>query len=253
MNSSQAPALFELAWASAAGSSFVRTIPNTSSSTPGAASLETGFPPLNFESTDAGGIPPFGQDFNGILKWITQWIMWQQSGGLPGYDAAQSAAIGGYFLGATLISADGTHWWRSTVENNVTDPDTGGAGWEVLQAASVPWTSLTGVPALLLASSFTGLNHQMATSGCQPLPGGLILQWGTYTASTTDTAYNVTLPESFPNNHFVSFACVNFAGTVAGSWSAYATPAGLSAVTLTSDVNSGSWSDIPLTFFSIGN
>jgi hypothetical protein len=98
--------------------------------TPGAASLTDGFPPLTMLPIASGGIPPFGSDFNGILFEVTAWAVWQAAGGTVGYDAAFSTAIGGYPKGAVLAaSATVGAFWISTVDNNVTNPDTGGAGW----------------------------------------------------------------------------------------------------------------------------
>lgn len=256
MKIANAPAKFPVVWASGAGAGYVRTIPVPSQIgvTPGAASFTDGFPPLNFlDPVGAGGVPPFGADFNGVLKAVTAGMQGINAGMLPSYDAAFSSSIGGYPNGAALISADGTHFWRSTVDDNTSNPDAGGANWTVLQPGSYAWSNLTGVPSLVLLSSVTGSNQLLAANGYQKMAGGLILQWGTYTASTTDTGYTIALPTSFPNNHFAAFACPNWSGNVAGCWSAYATPAGLSQVTLTSDVNSGSFSNIPLTFWSIGN
>ena len=131
MQSSQIPSKFPIPFANGAGSGYIRQIPVTSqiSITPGAASLTDGFPPLTFIAEGAGGIPPFGQDMNGILNEITAWIQWGNAGAPVIYDATFSAAIGGYPKGSILTSGAGGSWWLSTVENNTTNPDTGGAGW----------------------------------------------------------------------------------------------------------------------------
>src|SRR5579871_5172056 len=101
------PTKFPIPWANAAGPSFIRTIPQNSQIgiQDGAASLTDGFPPLNFTAVQAGGKPPFGQDFNGILKQITQWLQWEQAGGPAPYDAAFATAIGGYPRGAVIANA----------------------------------------------------------------------------------------------------------------------------------------------------
>src|SRR5262249_55866104 len=69
------PSRSNIPGANSAGSSYVRVIPQASQIgiTNCAASLTDGFPPLAFVPQSAGGCPPFGQDFNGILKQITQW------------------------------------------------------------------------------------------------------------------------------------------------------------------------------------
>jgi hypothetical protein len=97
--------------------------------TPGAASLTDGFPPLNFLSYLAGGVPPFGNDMNGILNQVTAWLRWTEAGGVPRYNSAYQTAIGGYPNGALLRSADGSGWFLSTADDNMTDPETGGADW----------------------------------------------------------------------------------------------------------------------------
>ena len=72
----------------------------------------------------AGGVPPFGQDMNGILNQITEVLQWQQAGGYWQFDANFAAAIGGYPLGAVLNSKVVLgREWMSTVDNNMTDPE----------------------------------------------------------------------------------------------------------------------------------
>lgn len=66
-------------------------------------------------------------------------------------------------------------------------------------------------------NDFTGSNQSLASSGYQKLPGGLIIQWGSFT-SNTDTGQTVNFPISFPT------ACV-------GAWTTI--PAGSNAITVT--------------------
>lgn len=124
---------FPIAWGSLAGPSFIRTIPVNSQIgiQDGAASLQTGFPPLNMTPLGAGGVPPFGQDHNGILNAITEWSRWYNAGGiaLP-YSNSFQADISGYPKGAVVASATTDFlYWISTADNNVNNPDTGGADW----------------------------------------------------------------------------------------------------------------------------
>jgi hypothetical protein len=132
MQASQIPVKFGVAFAANAGGAFTHQVPTPSQVliTPGAASMTTGFPPLNFTAVASGGIPPFGADFNGLLNQISAWNQWQNAGGLVPYDATFQTAIGGYPIGATIESATATGTiWVSTADNNTTNPDTGGAGW----------------------------------------------------------------------------------------------------------------------------
>lgn len=139
MQSSSIPAKIPVPFGAGATSGYIRTVPVPSqiSTDPGAASFTDGFPPLTFLPVSAGGIPPDGRDINGILNEITAWLQWMNAGGPVGYDSAFSAAIGGYPKGALLSAAAGG-WWVSTVENNTTDPDTGGAGWQNILFGTQP-------------------------------------------------------------------------------------------------------------------
>ena len=134
MLASSIPSVFNIPFANSAVAPYTHAIPQASqiSITPGAASLTDGFPPLTFLPLPSGGIPPFGKDFNGILNQITAWLQWYQAGGLSYYNAAFQTAIGGYPNTAVLVAATGQWLWVSTADNNVTNPDTGGAGWRPL-------------------------------------------------------------------------------------------------------------------------
>lgn len=133
MQASQIPTKMPVAWGAGAGNSFIRTIPTNSQIgiTNGAASFTDGFPPDCFTAIAAGGVPPFGQDANGILNIITLWLQWVQAGGgVPTYDSSFQSAIGGYPKGCVVGSATNVGViWISTADNNTTNPDTGGAGW----------------------------------------------------------------------------------------------------------------------------
>lgn len=129
MLASGIPTRFGVAFASGASGADVRSIPVTSSD-PTAASQTLGFPPNCFLPTSSGGTPPNGADFNGVLLQLAQWAQWQAAGGVAPYDAAFSTAIGGYPSGAVLASAAvAGYFWFSLVDNNTSNPDTGGANW----------------------------------------------------------------------------------------------------------------------------
>jgi hypothetical protein len=126
------PSKFNIPWGANAGTSYIRSIPQPSqiSTQNCAASLNDGFPPLTFLPSSAGGCPPYGQDFNGILNQITLWNQWQAMGGPIAYSSSFSSSIGGYPKGAILVNASTNGcFWQSTIDNNLSDPDTGGANW----------------------------------------------------------------------------------------------------------------------------
>lgn len=135
------PTKMQIPWADTAVAPYVRTIPVPSQqgTQAGAASFTDGFPPANFLAIGAGGVPPFGEDFNGILKVVTEWLQWMQAGGAVPFDSTFQGLVGGYPLGALVPSASSATtglYWFSTVDGNTTNPDLGGAGWTPVQLAS---------------------------------------------------------------------------------------------------------------------
>jgi hypothetical protein len=129
MEASGIPTKFLAVWASGTTSTYVRSVPVTTTD-PNAASLALGWPPATFTPLASGGSPPDGRDANGINQAMTAWQQWQQAGGPITYDSTFQTAIGGYPKGAIVASATTFGvWWLSTADNNTTNPDTGGAGW----------------------------------------------------------------------------------------------------------------------------
>lgn len=133
LSSASIPGKFPIPWANSAGSSFINFPVPTASQigiTNCAASLTDGMPPKTMQAVSAGGCAPFGQDINGILKQITLWSQWQSAGAPVFYDSGFSTSIGGYPKWTILSNASTVGcYWISQVENNSSDPDTGGANW----------------------------------------------------------------------------------------------------------------------------
>ena len=111
------------------------TIPTAPTGT-GKASFSDGFPPVTMRALTAGGIPPEGKDFNGILWDITTHTIWVNAGGQYLFDAALSTAMGGYPKGMVLQSNDNLSSYVSAIDNNTTDfnstPAAIGVSW-------MPW------------------------------------------------------------------------------------------------------------------
>jgi len=193
MLASNAPTSFVAPFAHAAGGGFIRQIPASSQIgiTAGAASLADGFPPVTFVAVAAGGTPPWGQDTNGILNQTTAGVQWGQVGGEPIFSATFAEAIGGYPNGAILQSADYTGFWRSTADNNLSDPDAASASF----AGSISGTVLT-VTAVASGTVTVGqiLSGTGVTSGTQIISlgtgtGGT----GTYNVQTSQSASSTTI------------------------------------------------------------
>lgn len=160
------------------------SIPPSADPATGRAGFDQGFPPVTMTPKVAGGIPPWGGDFNGILFSITEALRYIQSGGAPTFSATLSTAIGGYNKGAMLISNDGSKIYFNTVDGNTADPNSGGAGWS--------------------SASFS-----FGANGYISLPsflGGFIIQWvvrttGNMSAGAQEVASGAW-PIPFPNNIF---------------------------------------------------
>lgn len=155
------PPKFPIPWGANAASPFINSIPVTSQIgiVNCRASLNDGFPPLTFVPSTAGGCPPFGADFNGILKQISQWSQWQSAGGPVFYDSAFATGSGGYPSGAKIASAvtPGTVW-MSTADNNTTNPDTASASNWVQDPGQVPIGTPTPVLSTAIQTGYVSAN-----------------------------------------------------------------------------------------------
>jgi microcystin-dependent protein len=175
MNQANTPPKFPLVWGSSASSAYIRSIPSTSQIgiMNCAASLPDGFPPLTFTPAGAGGCPPFGQDFNGILKQITQWSQWYSAGAPIYYDATfATGSAAGYPKGAivqsSIVAGD---FWLSQADGNTTNPDTGGANWVPL-----PGMAQTGAISFTVTAS--------------TVPSGWVAAKSSYTIGSAASAAN---------------------------------------------------------------
>ncbi|CAI3956823.1 unnamed protein product [Commensalibacter communis] len=92
----------------------------------GKADIQTGFPEITMKSVINGGVPPWGQDHNGILYQITQAIQWTQAGGVPSFNQALVEKNGGYSKGQVLQGDDSSKpWvlWISVQDGNTNNPN----------------------------------------------------------------------------------------------------------------------------------
>lgn len=166
MQNSDLPAKLPLPFASSGTRASIPT-PSQIGITPGKASLTDGFPPLTFTPLASGGVPASGADMNGILYILSQEMRWAQAGGSFAYDSAFSTAIGGYPAGAVILTVDGTGYWRSTANNNTSDPEGGSpTGWvphyhygvatQAMSSSNVTLTALQyAKPILILTGTIT--------------------------------------------------------------------------------------------------
>ena len=160
MQYSSQPGKFPLAFA---GMGNKRTVPENSliGTNQGYASLADGFPPLCATPLVAGGIPPDILDMNGILNQTTAVSRWSNAGGGYTYDStfANDTNVNGYPIGSQLLRADGQGYWLNTVDNNTSNPDSGGAGWVPGVAYGQLSIALTSGSTTTLTSPQAGYKH----------------------------------------------------------------------------------------------
>ena len=104
-------------------------IPPAANPATGRAGFDQGFSAINMTAKEAGGIPPFGQDFNGIFYEVTNILRYMQAGGQSTFDAALATATGGYPKGAMVLGDDGVSAYTNKVDSNSSNPNSGGSGW----------------------------------------------------------------------------------------------------------------------------
>jgi len=164
MQYSNAPVKLPAIWGFNAKSPYINPIPVPSqqSAENGRASFADGFPPNCFIPVSAGGAGPFGGDFNGIFQQITAGLQFTQAGVIYPYDSNFQSTIGGYPNTAIVGSVTKPGWlWQSTVDNNMTNPDQGGAGWISLGLSQF------GIYGLGTAGQFTSSsNYTMTVANC---------------------------------------------------------------------------------------
>lgn len=207
------PKFITRAWASL-GSKF--DIPENADPLTGKAGYSQGFGPVNLTPVEAGGIPPWGQDMNGILFDLSSAIQYQQAGRSFPFNQAFANAIGGYGKGAFVTGpSDQSLLYQSTIDSNTVAPPS--AGWQrfsISQAteaiagiAKIATTVLSqgGVnddsfitPKKLADVLALRIGHVFQQNDWAPLPGGLILQWGKITSTPTNET-PVVFPMAFPN------------------------------------------------------
>lgn len=238
---SQIPSKFSIPFANSAVAPYIQAIPTGSQIgiTGGAASLTDGFPPLCFVPVGAGGIPPWGRDFNGLFNQITAWIQFSDNAGvLPQYDSTFSSQIGGYPYGAFLAALNGitagspqggNHAWFSTIDNNTTNPDTtfNSANWVPVPAVIDSSVSFTIGPGgsfsnLLVAIEYLS-KFNITNNGFVNL---------TLTAGVQN--YSTTVIMNHPQNERISLVGATMLGAVGTTDASYAVN-GSSASTRTAD------------------
>lgn len=155
MSGAPTPPVIPEPFASHADPANINVIPDTTAA-PGVASWSLGFPPITMIPKVAGGIPPLGQDFNGVGKALSAHDYFVQAGQLYPFNATVAGLIGGYKLGAQLIADDGLTIWWNQADGNTTNPndDTTSVGWIALPKVGFGVVALTNGTRVLKPSEY---------------------------------------------------------------------------------------------------
>lgn len=223
------PSKFITPWAE---SGLKNPIPADSDPVTGRAGFDQGFSAINMTPKESGGIPPFGQDFNGIFFDITSVLRYMQTGGRPTFSPELSTAIGGYPKGAVVMGDDGVAAFQNATDSNASNPNSGGSGWVRIdpyaltqQSGSLtPDASWADVPSYSDPNFGNALNAQAGALAARTkqLQIDVVNQVGTLSSvpahllvdgvniSVDGDLYTVT--SAIPNGGVVSPDCVSLGG-----------------------------------------
>ena len=170
MNNSGLPARIKIPFASTGSKNPIPEVSTGSMVTDGLAAMDTGFPSTTLTPRSAGGVPPHGEDMNGILNAITSKLQASDAGARYPFDATFATSIGGYPNGAVVMSSDLAGEWLNTIDANSTNPEgtaTISTGWVPLNFAGASAVSISTAnitmsclaaarPVLILSGALTG-------------------------------------------------------------------------------------------------
>lgn len=182
MKSSDFSPQFSEVWGANADSGTITYPIPATTSTSGRASLNAGFTTVNQTALAAGGIPPFGQDFNGIFKMLSTSSRNYESGNVPAWSSSFATSISGYPQYA-VVQYNGI-FYTSTADGNTTTPGASGATWKIGPVTSTSWTTVHG------------------QTGYRICPDGEIEMWGVATVPASGNTYSqvsFSFPFTFPN------------------------------------------------------
>lgn len=155
----------------------------------------TGWESITFTPIEAGGKPPKGQDFNGILNALSENNVFVQNGGRYKFSQDVIDNYGGYAKDAIVQSDDGSKEFISLVDSNTVNPNNGLAGvWSIYAGSgSVPAATSTTAGVTRVINSLNSTDIAAALSAAQ---GMLLSQTISQTVISLTNALNLKLNTS---------------------------------------------------------
>ena len=189
------------------------TIPDTASSS-GVASWAAGFPTECGLPLSQGGVPPRYVDFNSILNVLSQFALFQQSGGTFAWSATLDYTVGSLVLGSdnNVYKAIGTSGPSTTAVNPV--GDTSGKWTRTVSATEIDAISQTANAALSAANTAQAqatANSQAITT----LDANVVHKTGAETVAGAKT-YTAKITSTFSSNG--SFIAHSFPDVTKGTY-----------------------------------
>lgn len=170
MNNSGLPAKIKIPFATSGAKNAIPEVSTGSMVSDGLAAMDSGFPSTTLTPRSAGGVPPHGEDMNGILNAITSKLQATDAGAKYPFDSTFATSISGYPNGAVVMSSDLAGEWLNTTDANSTNPEgtaTTSTGWVPLNFAGASAVSISTAnitmsclaaarPVLILSGALTG-------------------------------------------------------------------------------------------------
>lgn len=144
-----------------------------------AASWSAGFPPITMVNKQAGGKPPYGMDFNGILFTLSQHAFFTQSGCVyPWMGADEDSDFPGlnYLKGAHVLGSDGEEYVALKPSGPDVPASAGGFVGPVdpVGDTTETWTKAKNFYRGYELCEFYFFRHPTLKPGFQPAQGGLL-------------------------------------------------------------------------------
>lgn len=166
MNSSDSPSRFPKAFGMNGLKNTIPTDSSTSTDNNGVATFDKGFPQITMQPLSAGGIPPSGKDFNGILYALSLKEQWADAGMGYTFNSDFSSAISGYPKGSKLSNSAMSGQWLNTIDSNTTSPESStGADTGWVPTFDYGVTNVTASSTNIVLSSIQASKERIILSG----------------------------------------------------------------------------------------
>lgn len=198
-----------------------QSVPNS-----GRTSIALGFPPECSKSVSDGGVPPYGQDVNGILRQITANLEWYSRGGQFAWDSTRS------YETPSIVFYNGAFYMALTDSLNQT-PSIASTYWRKI----LDYTDFSTIQTQIetqINNSLTGTIQWFACDSGKQSSDYLVCNGKTVSRITYARLFNVIGTKYGTGNGSTTFGLPNLVGRVAwGATSAIGTyvSAGLPNIT----------------------